>query len=256
MRGLIQAAVIALALCGNQTIAQESQALSGPNLALTPGDFLDNVGKKAKARWRQLYREAPPATPSDRLRVAFMLGALVGDSYLAQKAGDSQQFKNTNQDLINYCRVLGMGEKVTPGFLAAAKVAEREDWPAVRQLVSESQALIENLLNEQRDEDLAALVELGMWMRLFEITTVIITNDDEFANKNLCIGSVPLLNSLKARYDRLGEATRESVTISKLGAVLEILQRHWANSDGHPSAELVGMTSEKLAFLMNRLTQK
>lgn len=256
MRLFIQAAVIALLLGGNVASAQTTPEVAGPNLPLSPGDFLDEVGRQAKARWRQFYREAPPATPSDRLRVAFMLGALVGDSYLAQKAGDSQQFKNTNQDLVNYCRVLGMGEKVTPGFLSAAKAAEREDWPAVRQLVSESLQLIESLLNDQRDEDLATLVELGMWMRLFEITTAIVTSDEEIVNKTLCIGSVPLLNSFKIRYDTLGETTRESDTISKLGTVLDVLQRHWASADGRPSAELLGMTSEKLAFLMNRLTQK
>ena len=73
MRGLIAAAVIALAPCGDRAHSQEP---AGPNPALTPGDFLDNVGKQAKARWRQLYRAAPPAAPSERLRVAFMLGAL------------------------------------------------------------------------------------------------------------------------------------------------------------------------------------
>jgi len=253
---LLLTAIIVLAPCGSRTRADEPAAPAGPNPALTPGDFLDNVGKQAKARWRQLYREAPPAAPSERLRVAFMLGALVADSYLAQQAGDAQQFRNTNQDLINYCRVLGMGEKVPPGFLGAAKAAEREDWPTVRKLVSESQALIETLLNEQRDEDLAALVELGMWMRLFEITTAIVVNDEEISNKTLCIGSVPLLNSLKARYDKLGQATRDSDAIAKLGGVLEVLQRHWANTNGHPGPEVVGMTSEKLAFLMNRLTMK
>ena len=258
IRGLVPAAVIVLAICGDRALAQEppEPAPTGPNLALTPGDFLDSVGLQAKARWRQLYREAPPAAPSERLRVAFMLGALVGDSYLAQKAGDAQQFKNTNQDLINYCRVLGMGEKVPPGFLGAAKAAEREDWPAVRKLVTESQALIEQLLNEQRDEDLAALVELGMWMRLFEITTAIVVNDEEISDKTLCIGSVRLLNSLKARYDKLGETTRENDAISKLGGVLKVLQSRWAHTDGHPSPEVVGMTSERLAFLMSRLTTK
>jgi hypothetical protein len=255
MRG-IHLAFLALALCGVPAHSEQSLATEGPNPALTPGDFLDNVGNQARARWRQLYREAPPAAPSERLRVAFMLGALVGDSYLAQKAGDAQQFKNTNQDLINYCRVLGMGEKVTPGFLSAAKAAEREDWPAVRKLVSESQALIEELLNGQRDEDLAALVEIGLWMRLFEITTAIVTNDEEIRNKTLCIGSVPLLNSLKARYDRLGDVTRANEAMTKLGTVLEILQRHWANTNGHPGPEVVVLTSEKLAYLMNRLTTK
>lgn len=256
MRGNIQAAVVALLLCGSALMAQEAPAPAGPNLALTPGDFLDNVGQQAKARWRQLYRAAPPAASSERLRVAFMLGALVGDSYLAQKAGDAQQFKNTNQDLINFCRVLGMGEKVTPGFLGAAKAAEREDWPTVRKLVTESQVLIEKLLNDQRDEDLAALVDLGMWMRLFEITTAIVVNDEEIKNKTICIGSVPLLNSLKARYDKLSEMTRTNEAISKLGNVLDVLQRHWANTDGHPGPDVVTITSEKLNYLMNRLTMQ
>lgn len=256
MRGLVLGAVIALVPCARPARAQPADEFVGPSPALTPWDFLDHVGRQTKARWRQSYREAPPAAPSERLRVAFMLGALVADSYLAQKAGDVQQFKNTNQDLINYCRVLGMGEKVPPGFLGAAKAAEREDWATVRKLVSDAQALIETLLVEQRDEDLAALVELGLWMRLFEITTTMVMNDDEVSDKTLCIGSVPLLNSLKARFDALGETTRSSETGVRLGSVLDILQRHWAHTNGHPGPEVVGMTSEKLAFLMNRLTLK
>jgi hypothetical protein len=260
MRRLVHAALVVLALGVGRVEAQAPVAVSpaaeGPNLALTPGDFLDNVGKQARARWRQLYREAPPAAPSERLRVAFMLGALVGDSYLAQKAGDAQQFKNTHQDLINYCRVLGMGEKLTPGLLGAAKAAEREDWATVRKFVSESQALIEELLIDQRDEDLAALADLGMWMRLFEITTAIVVNDEEISNKTLCIGSVPLLNSLKARYDKLGETTRANDAIAEFGDALAFLQRRWANTDGNPDPELVGMTSKKLAKVMNRLTLK
>ncbi|HEY2574353.1 MAG TPA: hypothetical protein VGH65_09795 [Verrucomicrobiaceae bacterium] len=254
--------VVAMALLAGavRVPAQEQPAAAatvGPNQALTPGDFLDNVGKQAKARWRQLYRAAPPAAPSERLRVAFMLGALVGDSYLAQKAGDAQQFKNTNQDLINYCRVLGMGEKVTPGFLAAAKAAEREDWPAVRKLVSESEGLIERLLIEQRDEELATLVTLGMWMRLFEITTSIVMNDeDNISNKTLCIGSIPLLTSLEARFEKLSQDTRDSDAIARLGTVLDVLQRHWENTNGHPGQDVIDMTSEKLNFLMTRLTQR
>ncbi len=255
IRGLFQSVFLALILCGARTQAQEPPP-AGPNPALTPGDFLDNVGRQARARWRQLYREAPPAAPSERLRVAFMLGALVGDSYLAQKAGDAQQFKNTHQDLINFCRVLGMGEKVTPGLLGAAKAAEREDWATVRKIVSESQALIEELLIDQRDEDLAALVDLGMWMRLLEITTAIVMNDEEISNMTLCIGSVPLLNSFKARFDKLGETTRANEAIAEIGAVLDFLQRHWANTDDPPDAEVVGMTSKKLVKLMNRLTLK
>lgn len=250
------AALAALALSAGPARAQQPAAAPAPvtQVAPQPGEFLRNVGLKTKARWRQFYREAPPAAPAERLRVAFMLGALFGDSYLAQQAGDVQQFKNTNQDVIHYCKVLGLGEKVTPGFLSVAGTAAREEWPAVRKQVADSQELIEKLLRDQRDEDLATLVDLGMWMRLFEITTAVVMSDAEIKDKTLCIGSVPLLNEIKARYEKLGEETRANEAVGRLGFLLDLLQRHWENAEGHPTADLVNMTAEKIRLLMSRLT--
>jgi len=221
---------------------------------LQPADFLDNVGQQTKTLWRKLYRDAPPTPSADRLRVAFTLGGLIADCYLTLQASDAQKFKDTNQDVQSYVRVLGLFEKLNPSLLAQRKMAESEDWMNTRRQVGEVQVQIEKLLVAQKDDDLAILVDLGMWMRLFQITTSVFLNDVDLPNKTLCIGSMPLLNDLKARYDKLTETARQNESVAQLGSTLGLLQRHWEAKADHPPADLVQLTFEKIAFLMARLS--
>jgi len=221
---------------------------------LQPADFLDNVGQQTKTLWRKLYREAPATPSADRLRVAFTLGTLIADSYLTLQANDAQKFKDTNQDVQAYVRVLGLFEKINPILLAQRKMAETEDWMNTRRQVGEAQIQIEKLLVAQRDQDLAILVDLGMWMRLFQITTSVFLNDPDIPNKSLCIGSMAMLNDLKTCYDRLTETARQNESVTQLGNTLDLLRRHWEANIDHPTPDLVQMTFEKIAFLMGRLT--
>jgi len=221
---------------------------------LQPADFLDSVGQQTKTLWRRLYREAPPPPSTDRLRVAFTLGGIIADCYLTLQASDAQKFKDTNQDVHTYVKVLGMGEKLSPALLSERKMAETEDWMNTRRQVGDIQVQIEKLLVSQKDEDLAVLVDLGMWMRLFEITTSVFQNNPELNNRTLCIGSKALLDDLKARYDKMSEATRKNEGVTHLGSTLDLLQRHWESAGAHPEQDIVDLTHEKVAFLMGRLT--
>ena len=223
---------------------------------MNPSDFLDAVGQQTKALWRQHYRDRPPLPSMERLRVSFTLGGLIADGYLALQAGDPQQFKNNNQDILNYCRVLALAEKVSPGVLAQSKMAETKDWEAVRKQVAETQTFIEQQLRDQRDEDLAILVNLGMWMRLLEITSTLVVNDEEIQNKTLTIGSLPLIQELVLRFNKLGEASKKEDGVSNIGALLEYLADRWGNKPGPPSNELVHRTNEKLIALMAKITLK
>ena len=239
-------------------LAVPAPELAAPAQAPTavPSDFLENAGKQVKARWRQLYRQPPPTPSSDRLHVAFTLGALVADNYLALQAGDAQQFRNNSQDLLNYCRVLGLAEKVTPDVMAGSKMAETEDWDALRTRMLQTQQHIEALLVEQRDEDLAILLNLGMWFRLFDITTSLVVAEPEFKEKTLCLGSVALLDEAVVRFGRLSEATRANESIVLIGGALDMLQRHWSSKAGSPNQELVELTRDKLKFIIAKLTEK
>lgn len=220
---------------------------------MLPTEFLACVGIQTKARWRQLYREQPPTPSAQRLRVAFTLGSLQGDAYLALQAGDSQRFRDNNQDVLNHCRVLALAEKIKPDLMAQAKMAETEDWAALRVKIEETHKLVEKLLYDQRDEDLAILVNLGMWMRLFEVAASLVVADEAVKNKSLCVGSVPLLNEMMTRYEKLTEATRLDPSIVLLGNVLQMLQKHWTVDGGTPPQETIQMTFDKLRFIMEKL---
>lgn len=224
---------------------------------MQPAEFLACVGLQTKARWRQLYREQAPTPSSQRLRVAFTLGSLQGDAYLALQAGDSQRFRDNNQDVLNHCRVLGLAEKISPDLMAEAKMAQMEDWTALRAKIGGTHKLTETLLQEQRDDDLAILVNLGMWMRLFEVATTLVVNDTEVENKTLCVGSVHLLNELSTCYERLSETTRQDPSVILLGNVLQMLQRHWTPTNEvapqETPQETIEMTFEKLRFIMEKM---
>lgn len=255
---LLWAPVMALAtlVCGQSVPppAADKPAVAVPEML--PGTHLEQVGQKAKARWRQLYREAPPAPSSERLRVAFTLGGLMAESYLAVQAGDAQQFRNNNQDVLKFCGVLGLADKISPDVMAGSKIAESEDWPALRKQVLQTQQHIETLLNEQRDEDLAILMGLGLWVRIFDISTTLVIAEPDLQEKSLCIGSVPMLNELVARFERLTEAARTNEAVALVGGVLEMLQRHWTAAGDKPAQDVVQMTHDKLKFVIGKVETK
>jgi hypothetical protein len=232
-------------------------ALPGSAIAgMQPADYLDYVGQNVKARWRQLYREGPPPASVERLGVAFTLGGLMAESYLAVQAGDAQQFRNNNQEVQKLCNVLALSDKIGPDINAGSKMAEGADWPALRKQVLQTQQHIESVLDEQRDEDLAILMDIGLWFRLFDMSTALVIADPALQNKTLCIGSVAMLNEVVARYERLTETARSNEAIALVGGVLEMLQRRWTNAGGNATDELVQFTHEKLKYVIMKVEAK
>lgn len=221
----------------------------------TPADFLDAIGGRIKARWRQHYREAPPVPPNERERGAFVLGSLIADSFLTLQATDAQQFRNTNQDVLSYCRTLGLGERLTPRLMSQGKLAEMEDWASLRQEVVDGHQELCRLLKEQRDEDLAILVDIGVWVRLLHVVSSIISESEETALFPLCIGSESLLKELQSRYSHLSEKTRTHDRITALGTLIDTVARYWIDAPP-PEKERVVKTRDKLGEMINRVTLK
>ena len=223
----------------------------------TPVDFLDVVGLHTKARWRQLYRAPAPTPSTDRLRAAFTLGALVGEGFLVLQAADMQQFRNTTQDILSYCRVLGVGEKVSPRLMSMSKLAAMARWSSLRQEAVDGHQELVRLLREQRDEDLAILVDLGAWLRMLEISSSLVTAVPEPSVRPLCIGSVDLLKELRQRFSQLSGPAQQHETLVSVRDMLDVLIRGWSNpANNPPSDEFVVKTNERLKILMRKLTMK
>ena len=219
----------------------------------TPADFLDGIGSQLKARWRSLYREGPPPPSTVRPLSAFTLGGLVADSFLTLQASDAQQFRNNNQDILTYCRVLGLNEKLAHRLMAQGKLAESETWNDLRQEVVDGHQELCRVLREQRDEDLAVLVDLGIWLRLLEVISGVVQETNAPGAWPLTIGSPALLRDLKARFDRLSDATRMNEKVATIGDALDFLCRHWDNTIP-PDADRVANSHRKLELIMRKLT--
>lgn len=214
----------------------------------TPVDFLEAVGQHTKARWRQLYRPPPPTPAPDRIRTAVTLGYLVGESFLCVQAADAQQFRNNNQEIMTFCRTLGFGEKVAPMLLGQAKLAEGEMWEALRVQVIEGQAALSQALLGQRDEELAIVLKLGVWLRTMEVVSSIVLEASDADISGLCVGSPALIKDLREDYATLREATREGEVIKEVGMLLDFLWRTWGRTEEElPPAEAVVKTRERLA---------
>lgn len=223
----------------------------------SPIDFLDLVSQHAKARWRQLYRPPPPTPPPDRSRAAITLGFLIGEGFLSIQAGDSQQFRNNNQEITTYCRTLGLGEKVSARLMTLAKMAEAGEWDELKVEAVAAMADLIGTLEAQHDEDLAVLVKLGVWIRTLEVVSTVLVETPEADIRGLCVGSPSLLKDLRESFGGISEGVRKEEVVIEMGNLLDYLWRHWSNSDTErPPPEVVIKTQEKLANAARKLSLK
>lgn len=239
-------------------IAEESEPpVEKTATSSSAADFLDDVNHHTKARWRLLFRTPPPTPPADRDRAALILGTLLGDSFLILQAGDAQQFRNNNQDVLAYCRTLGLGEKLQPRLMTQGNLAEQNAWKELRQeLVNGHQETL-RLLREQMDEDLALLADIGVRLRLLEIVTSVILAAPKTEVPAISSGSPALLQELR---ERIGQISSSKVALPLLGHVRSVIEETstaWSDLDKQPLTQPeVTATSEAIKKLMQEITGK
>lgn len=257
------AAISLIACCGvlhGQNAAPEPGLTVSPIIGVvdqTPGGFLEALGKAAKARWRLLFRPPPPSPSTDRCRSALVLGSLIAESYLIWQAGDSQQYRNTNQEMVNYCRTLGLGEKMMPRLMAQGKMAEREQWKDLQQEISEGHQQLQRLLHEMQDEDLALLIDTGLWLRLLEVSSTLIADLPAGESRHLCIGSTTTLQLMRDRFDRISEKKRQGPLLQLIRDALVETQTLWLTKPTElPGPEAVLKTRQQIGDVMQVMWEK
>jgi hypothetical protein len=223
----------------------------------TPADFLDHLGQRVKARWRLQFRPPPPTPPADRGRAALILGSLMADSFLVWQASDSQQFRNNNQEVLSYCRMLGLGEKLIPRLMAQGKMAESNEWKELRsEIVDDHQELL-RVLRAQKDDDLAVMIDLGLWLRLLEISTNLVVENAAEEVRPLCIGSPAILQEIRDDFNRISLPRHEEAMIKQIGGHIEDISLLWRlPQPAAPTSDQVMKTQEKLHAIMQAMVEK
>ncbi|WP_395742242.1 hypothetical protein [Prosthecobacter sp.] len=258
-RRTICLAALGLCLGGMTSRAAVEPAVddAAPTVAdQTPADFLDTVASRAKARWRLLFRPPPPTPPTDRGRAALILGSLLADSFLIWQAGDSQQFRNNNQEVLSYCRMMGLGEKLMPRLMAQGKMAESNEWKDLRHEIVDGHQELLRLLREQKDDDLAVLIDLGLWLRLLEISSSVVVETGSVEARPLCIGSPTILQDIRDDFNRLSMAKHDEALIKRIGTAIEEISSLWRGTQAEPTEEQVTKTNDKLKEIVLALVEK
>jgi hypothetical protein len=255
--------LVAVGLClGGTPVWADERGLGdgAPSIVLgdqTPADFLDLIGQRTKVRWRLLFCPPPPTPPTDRGRAALILGGLMADSFLIWQAGDSQQFRNNNQEVLSYCRTLGLGEKLLPRLMAQGKMAESSEWKELRHEIVDSHQVLIRMLRDQKDDDLAVMIDLGLWLRLLEIVSTVVVENDTVEARPLCIGSPAILQEIRDDFNRLGSPRHEEAMIKHIGAAIEEISVLWRGAtSAPPTAEQVTKTHQKLQEIMLMMVEK
>lgn len=221
----------------------------------TAADFLDVVGLHTKVRWRLMFRPPPPTPPTDRNRAALILGSLLGDSFLVLQATDAQQFRNNNQDVLAYCRTLGLGEKLLPRLMTQGNLAEQNAWKELRQELVDGHQQVLRLLREQMDEDLSLLIDIGLDLRLLEIVAGIIVAAPEGDVLPLCSSTPALLQQLHDDIGHVSAGRRDLPLMLRVRATIEEAGAMWREADKKPLTQAQAVkTIEMIKTLMEELT--
>jgi len=209
------------------------------------------VAKESNPRWRQFYRTArPPRGSGDRQHSAFGLGVQLCEALLAAEARDSQQLRNTMQDIRDSFTFLGLADRLDARQPAIFAFAEDQNWGALR-LEFDALALeVAEALGRQSDADLAFLLKQGIWMRCLEICAEV----SVISGKPTGIGDAEIYGSIVSAINELPAETARQPVFKDLKAETERLRRRWAESQDTLPASIEA-TREKVTNLIDRILQ-
>jgi hypothetical protein len=170
------------------------------------------------------------------------------------QAGDAQQFRNNNQDVLTYCRTLGLGEKLLPRLMTQGNLAEQNAWKDLRQEIVDGHQQALKLLRDQMDDDLALLIDIGLGLRLFEIATALIVAAPEADVSLLCVSSPSLLRDLQDDLGHLSTPKREEALMLRVSTLINEVAGLWQDAEKNPLTQAqAAETNDKLKGLMQEM---
>ena len=132
-----------------------------------PKEVFATLDRFVHANWRAVQRpELSRWKPhADQTELALLLGAVIAEGFVAVKAEDKVEVKNTGQAALVLARGLGVERSVLRRSRSITDHAEKGDWPAVRKEWDGVLPDVERGMKELRSEQLAQYVSLGGWLR-------------------------------------------------------------------------------------------
>jgi len=182
-----------------------------------PREIFQSLDKFADSNWTRVQRRglAKWKPHGDQARIALLLGALIGEGFIAVEAKDEDQVKKVGSAVLKVAAALGVKKSVLRHSRAIIEDAEKGDWNAVRQEWDGVFADVENAMRELDSEQLAQLVSLGGWLRGTEALTVLILQNYSSDSAEL-LRQPALLDYFEKRIAEMNRAQRPNALVARM----------------------------------------
>lgn len=145
--------------------AVKTDAISIP----TPGELMAALNKQGKPDWAGHARAPITINFTSRPQMAFNLGGLIADGYIAVEAEDAQQVKNIGKDIVALAKPLGVQQDIINRGKSLTEFAERGQWDVLKEEFEATQNEVKAAMIENKDQALVTLVTVGGWVRGTEV---------------------------------------------------------------------------------------
>ena len=222
-----------------------------------PREIFHSLDKFADSNWARVQRRglAKWKPHGNQARIALLLGALIGEGFIAVEAKDEDQVKKVGSAVLKVAAALGVKKSVLRHSRAIIEDAEKEDWNAVRQEWDGVFADVESAMRELGSEQLAQLVSLGGWLRGTEALTVLILQNYSSDSAEL-LRQPALLDYFEKRLAEMNGAQRPNALVARMEEGIRRIRPLVRSDSGTPLSQKavreIGVITKELVEEINR----
>jgi hypothetical protein len=217
----------------------QSTAIKGVVVPV-PREIFDTLDRFTHSNWRAVQRPelALKKSPANQVETALLLGAVIGEGFIAVEGQDPAEVKNLGRTVIRLARELGVEKAALRRSRSIVEHADRGDWSGVRKEWDAVLPDVQQGMSVLRSEQLAQLVSLGGWLRGTEALTALILQNYSTQNAEL-LRQPALLDHFDRRLGEMNNDLRTNPMIVRMREAIQKIRPLIAPKDAQISAESV-----------------
>jgi hypothetical protein len=255
--------VVLAALVTAQTPAPTAAQLPSESTVLddvlvpVPSAVFVTLDKFAHSNWRAVQRpELARWKPhGNQTEIAFLLGAVIAEGFIAVEAEDLDEVKSIGRAVLVLTRGLGVEQAALRRSRSIIEHAERGDWAAVRKEWDGLIPDVERGMKELKSEQLAQFVSLGGWLRGAQALSMLVLQN--YSGENAALLRQPaLLDHFQKQLAAMPSDMRNKTILVRMRAGIQRIQTLLASDDGPIRKQTVGKIANAAEELLKGLSSK
>ena len=141
-----------------------------------PSEIFNVLDRLGPVHWGAVQRPGKGmASPiGDQPQTALLLGAVIGEGFIAVEAKDADQVKQIGKSVLNLAKYFNVQSVVVKRSNSIINSADKADWVGVRRELDGALQDVKTAMSELNSEQLAQLISLGGWLRGTEALTAVV----------------------------------------------------------------------------------